>query len=69
MRYKEEDIVIPELEKLPNIPPRQWSQEQTETLWKYQNKDLSAVSKHLGKSREACRMKLLELKREREVSE
>ena len=59
------ELRIPELDKLPDIKPRNWTQEQEETLWKYQHKDLNAVAKVIGKSREACRMKLKDMRYER----
>jgi hypothetical protein len=69
MNHKERTLVIPELEKLPDIPSRQWSQQQEKTLWNYRNKGMYAVSKFIGKSPEACRMKLGQLKKAHDAEE
>ena len=71
MRYKEADIIVPELDALPDVQAALIGRASrgTELLWKYQKKDLMAVAKRLNRSIEACRMKLLSLKRERGVSE
>jgi hypothetical protein len=65
MKYKEKELIVPELESLPDIRARKWSYEEIETLWKYRHKNLDAVAKHIGKSRDAVNTKLRHLKAER----
>jgi hypothetical protein len=65
MRYKEKAVIVPELESLPDIPKREWTDWQRETLWKYRHKDLNAVAKHIGRSRDAVNTQLKKLKAER----
>jgi hypothetical protein len=66
MKAKEETIVIPELEELPDAKPRNWNERETEILWKYRKKDLDRVAKTLGRTRDACEAKLKNLRRERD---
>ncbi len=51
MRYKEEEIIIPELEDAPDTDYRQWSQKEEAILRRYYGKKRVAdIAKYLNRS-------------------
>jgi hypothetical protein len=63
VRYQEKEIVLPELESLPDVKGFAWTQRETEIVWKYRHKDLSKVGKAIGRTRDACAAKIKSLRR------
>lgn len=59
MRYKEPEVVIPELEKMAKTHhSRAWTDKQVRTLERYYNKvPIRSLAKYVGKSVDACRNK------------
>ena len=67
MKYREPEIIIPELESAPEYHTRchSWTERDVAILKKYWGKKADAnVAKALNRSVGACRVKYLELKHE-----
>jgi hypothetical protein len=65
MEYKEKEIIVKELEKLPDLKSRYWSKDELEIAWKYRNKDIREVARALGRTEMGTGRMIRRMRRER----